>query len=55
MSSNSFLRTIHFLTITRLRRSKAVNVDVYQQPTFGEKEWEGTKGDPSRGGGCRLR
>jgi len=51
LSSNSFSRTINFRTLTRLRRLKAVDVDAYQQPNFGEKEWNDKQLLQRAGGG----
>jgi hypothetical protein len=51
MSSNSFSRTIYFRTITRLRRSKAVDVDDHQHSRSGGNTWESTSSNLFTGGG----
>ena len=51
MSSNSFLRTIKFPPIMRLRRSKAVDVSDYQHLRCGGNTWEDTRNNLYSGGG----
>jgi site-specific recombinase XerD len=48
-STNSQLRSIKFHTITRLRTTKAVDVDVHSLPMFRGDTWEGTRGNLSSG------